>query len=107
VAARKRWIAGQLEPHGTVHVDAGAAKALASGKSLLPAGVTRVEGTFDRGDAVIIRGPGGAELGRGLIAYAHDDAAKIAGKQSRDVEALLGHAGRTELIHRDDMALGR
>jgi glutamate 5-kinase len=107
VTARKRWIAGQLVPAGTVHVDAGAEKALASGKSLLPAGVTRVEGAFERGDAVLIRGAGGREIGRGLIAYDHTDAAQIAGKKSGAVEAILGHAGRTELIHRDDMVLGR
>jgi glutamate 5-kinase len=107
VTARKRWIAGQLEPHGIVEVDAGAEKALLSGKSLLPAGVTKIDGTFDRGDAVIIRGPMGRELGRGLSAYAHTEAALIIGKKSADVEALLGHTGRTELIHRDDMALSK
>jgi glutamate 5-kinase len=101
VTARKRWIAGQLEPLGHVHIDAGAEKALQSGKSLLPAGVTRIDGTFDRGDAVIIRG----ELGRGLSAYSSEDAARIAGKKSVDIEAILGHSGRTELVHRDDMAL--
>ena len=105
VAARKRWIAGQLEPSGNVHIDAGAEKALLSGKSLLPAGVKRIEGTFDRGDAVVIRGPTGRELGRGLTAYSSDDAAKIAGKKSADIEAILGHSGRSELVHRDDMAL--
>ena len=69
VTARKKWIAGSLEPRGTVHVDAGAAGALAAGKSLLPAGIARVEGSFARGDCVIIRGADGAELGRGLVAY--------------------------------------
>jgi glutamate 5-kinase len=105
VAARKRWLAGQLEPRGSVEIDAGAEKALLSGKSLLPAGVKRVEGQFDRGDAVIIRGSTGRELGRGLIAYSKSDADQIIGKKSGDVEAVLGHPGRTELIHRDDMAL--
>ncbi len=105
VTARKRWIAGQLEPAGSVTIDAGAEKALLSGKSLLPAGVTKIDGTFDRGDAVVIRGAKGGELGRGLIAYSSADAALIAGKKSADVEAILGHAGRTELVHRDDMAL--
>ena len=107
VAARKRWIAGQLEPAGQVIIDAGAEKALLSGKSLLPAGVRRIEGTFDRGDAVIIRSLDGHELGRGLIAYARADAELIIGKKSSEIEALLGHAGRAELIHRDDMALAR
>ena len=107
VAARKRWIAGQLEPAGQVTIDAGAEKALLSGKSLLPAGVRRLEGTFDRGDAVIIRSADGRELGRGLIAYARADAELIIGKKSSEIEKILGHAGRAELIHRDDMALAR
>jgi glutamate 5-kinase len=105
VAARKRWIAGNLEPKGAVEIDAGAEKALASGKSLLPAGVVRLEGQFDRGDAVIIRGAGGRELGRGLIAYSRADAERIIGKKSSEIAAILGHSGRAELVHRDDMAL--
>lgn len=107
VAARKRWISGQLEPAGVVVIDAGAEKALAAGKSLLPAGVMRVEGGFDRGDAVIIRGADGRELGRGLVAYARADAERIAGRKSGEIARILGHAGRAELIHRDDMALAR
>jgi glutamate 5-kinase len=73
----------------------------------LPAGVTRVDGVFDRGDAVIIRSPDGRELGRGLIAYPKAEADKIAGKRSADIEALIGYNGGDELIHRDDMALSR
>jgi glutamate 5-kinase len=107
VAARKRWIAGNLESKGSIVVDAGAEKALASGKSLLPAGVRRVEGTFDRGDAVIIRAADGRELGRGLIAYSNADAALIIGKKSGEIARILGYDGRAELIHRDDMALSR
>jgi len=107
VTARKRWIAGQLEPKGSVEIDAGAEKALLSGRSLLPAGVTRVEGAFERGDAVVIRAADGRELGRGLIAYARDDAARIIGRKSGDIAAILGHAGRSELVHRDDMVLSR
>jgi glutamate 5-kinase len=107
VTARKRWIAGQLEPKGSVAIDAGAERALLSGKSLLPAGVKRVEGAFERGDAVIIRAADGRELGRGLIAYARADAARIIGKRSGEIAAILGHAGRTELVHRDDMVLSR
>ena len=105
VAARKRWIAGNLEPRGAVEIDAGAEKALGSGKSLLPAGVRRLDGEFDRGDAVVIRGPGGRELGRGLVAYSRADAERIIGKRSSEIAAILGHEGRAELIHRDDMAL--
>ena len=77
VTSRKKWIAGSLEPKGTLTIDAGAAAALRRGKSLLPAGVIRVDGAFGRGDAVLIRGPDGAELGRGLVAYDAEDAAKI------------------------------
>jgi len=105
VTAKKRWIAGQLEPAGSIEIDAGAEKALLSGKSLLPAGVRRVEGAFERGDAVVIRAADGRELGRGLVAYGHAEAARIAGRKSSEIEETLGHAGRAELIHRDDMAL--
>lgn len=103
--ARKAWIAGALEPRGAIHVDAGAVKALKAGASLLPVGVAKVEGDFARGDAVTIRGPDGALLGRGLIAYDAEEAARILGRASRDIEGLLGYAGRAEMIHRDDMAL--
>jgi glutamate 5-kinase len=107
VTARKRWIAGQLEPKGAIEIDEGAEKALLSGKSLLPAGVRKVQGAFERGDAVVIRSADGRELGRGLIAYAREDAARIIGKRSSEVAAILGHAGRTELVHRDDMVLSK
>ena len=107
VTAKKRWIAGQLESKGQLHIDVGAERALAAGKSLLPAGVTRVEGTFDRGDAVIIRAHDGREIGRGLIAYGKADAERIAGKRSGEIEGILGFSGRDFLIHRDDMALSR
>jgi glutamate 5-kinase len=105
VTARKRWIAGNLEPRGVIEIDAGAEKALASGKSLLPAGVRRVDGEFDRGDAVTIRNATGREIGRGLAAYGSADAARILGKKSSEIAEILGHSGRAELIHRDDMAL--
>jgi glutamate 5-kinase len=105
VTARKKWIAGSLEPRGVVHLDAGAARALFSGKSLLPAGVTRIEGHFDRGDCVILRDASGAEIGRGLIAYDAAQAGQILGRNSRDIEEILGEPGQAEMIHRDDMAL--
>ncbi len=105
VMARKRWIAGSLEPHGVVVVDEGAKTALAAGRSLLPAGVRSVSGAFDRGDAVIIRDLNGVELGRGLIAYASAEAARIIGRKTDEIEAILGYKGRAELIHRDDMVL--
>ena len=104
--ARKAWIGGSLELKGSITVDAGAARALASGKSLLPAGVTRIEGAFARGDCVAIRDERGAELGRGLIAYDALHAERIRGRNSRDIAHILGTPGRAEMIHRDDMALG-
>jgi glutamate 5-kinase len=105
ITARKKWIAGSLEPRGLLHVDLGAAKAIAGGASLLPAGVKRIEGNFARGDCVIIRDEHGAEIGRGLVAYDAGDAVQIAGRNSRDIESLLGMPGRAEIIHRDDMVL--
>jgi glutamate 5-kinase len=107
VTARKKWIAGSLEPRGTIVVDAGAVAALRRGKSLLPAGVVRVDGPFARGDAVIIRDAEGGEVGRGLVAYDADDAARLCGKASGEIAKILGFAGRTEMIHRDDLVLGR
>jgi len=106
VAARKAWIAGTLEPKGVLTIDAGAVAALRRGKSLLPAGVIRVDGQFGRGDAVVIRGPDGAEVGRGLIAYDAEDAAKIIRRPSSDIALILGIEGRSEMVHRDDMVLG-
>jgi glutamate 5-kinase len=105
VTARKKWIAGALEPKGTLAIDAGAAAALRRGKSLLPAGVVGIEGSFARGDAVIIRGPGGAEVGRGLVAYDLEDAVKIRGCSSADIPGILGFSGRAEMVHRDDLVV--
>src|SRR4051794_11744988 len=106
VTARKRWIAGSLEPRGTLTIDAGAVSALRAGKSLLPAGVVRVDGQFARGDAVVVRGPDTHEIGRGLVAYDAEDAEKIKGRSSPDVMAILGISGRAEMIHRDDLVVG-
>ena len=103
--ARKRWIAGSLKAAGILTVDAGAARALAAGGSLLPAGVRAVSGGFRRGDAVLVVGPDGARLGQGLCAYDSGDAALIAGQRSEKIEAILGWRGRDELIHRDDLVL--
>ncbi len=107
VTARKKWIAGSLEPKGTLVIDAGAVAALRRGNSLLPVGVVRIEGDFARGDAVIIRGPDGAEIGRGLCAYDAEDAQKIRGRASADIDAILGFPGRAEMVHRDDLVVGR
>jgi glutamate 5-kinase len=107
VTARKKWIAGSLEPKGMLTIDAGAVTALRRGNSLLPVGVMRIEGDFARGDAVIIRGPDGVEIARGLCAYDAEDAHKIRGRSSSDIDAILGFSGRAEMVHRDDLVLGR
>lgn len=104
--ARKRWIGGSLKPVGSVVIDAGAAKALADGRSLLPAGVTAVEGSFRRGDPIAVKDGDGRVLARGLSAYDSDDADRIRGHKSREIEAILGYRGRDEMIHRDDLVLG-
>jgi len=102
--ARKRWIAA-MKSKGAVVVDAGAARALAQGKSLLPAGVTAIEGSFGRGEPVSITGPEGQRLATGLIRYTAEEARLIAGRQSAEIAGILGYPGRAALIHRDDMAL--
>lgn len=104
-AARKRWIAGTLNPAGSITIDAGAARALALGKSLLPAGVVAIEGEFGKGAAITVRCADGRELGRGLSAYSSADARRIIGKKTGEIEVCLGYRGRDEVIHRDDLAL--
>src|SRR3954471_13149195 len=106
VTARKKWIAGSLETKGVLTIDAGAVAALRGGKSLLPAGVIRVDGQFARGDAVLVRGPDTHEIGRGLVAYDADDADRIKGRSSPDAMNILGITGRAEMIHRDDLVIG-
>ena len=107
VTARKKWIAGALEPKGILTIDAGAVAALRRGKSLLPAGVVSIDGSFARGDAVIIRAPNGAEVGRGLIAYDIEDALNIRGRSSTDIASIFGFSGRAEMVHRDDLVVSR
>ena len=106
-AARKQWIAGTLRPAGAISVDEGAVRALMQGKSLLPAGVTRAVGRFDRGDTVSIVGPDGVEVARGICAYSDSDAARIIGRKSAEIEMVLGFRGRDEIVHRDDLVLLR
>lgn len=103
-SARKHWISS-MKPRGEIRVDAGAARALCAGRSLLPAGVTDVTGAFGRGDPVDILGPDGTRIGAGLTRYTAEEARALSGKQSEEIEALLGYPGRASLIHRDDMAL--
>jgi glutamate 5-kinase len=102
-AAYKQWIGGALAPQGTLVVDDGAATALKSGKSLLPAGVVLVEGRFDKGDAVCIRSRDGQDLARGLAAYGSREADAIKGLRSDAVEATLGYRGPPAIVHRNDL----
>lgn len=104
-AARKQWLAGALEVRGEIGIDAGAASALGSGKSLLPVGVVSVSGDFRRGDVVSISGPDGRELGRGLAEYSRDEATLIRGCQSEQIEEQLGYRGRSVMVHRDELVL--
>jgi glutamate 5-kinase len=104
-SARKAWIAGAVNPAGAVVVDDGAARALRQGRSLLPAGVVAIEGSFERGDCIVVRTRAGSEAGRGLSAYASADIGRIAGHKSGEIAAILGYRGRDEIIHRDDLVL--
>jgi glutamate 5-kinase len=104
-SARKAWIAGAVNPAGAVVVDDGAARALRQGKSLLPAGVVAIEGSFERGDCIVVRTRAGSETGRGLSAYASADIRRVAGHKSGEIAAILGYRGRDEIIHRDDLVL--
>jgi len=105
IATRKQWIAGTLKPAGAIAVDDGAVRALLQGKSLLPAGVTRAVGRFERGDTVSIIGRDGMEVARGICAYSDSDTARIIGRQSAEIEKTLGYRGRDEIVHRDDLVL--
>lgn len=105
LSARKKWIKGSLKTSGALTVDDGAARALSSGKSLLPAGVTDIAGEFRRGDVVDVKDRSGRILARGLVAYAADDARRIAGRRSAEIERLLGFRGRDEMVHRDDLVV--
>ncbi len=103
--SRKRWIMGTLAVSGTVQVDAGAAGALKNGRSLLPVGVTRIAGEFQRGDTIAVIGPDGTEIARGLSGLDSDDARLVMGKKSDMVVELLGAGNRSELVHRDNLVL--
>ncbi len=103
--ARKKWILAHVKPKGVVHLDDGACKALLSGKSLLPAGIKKVDGEFDRADAVSICDPSGKNLGIGISAYDYESTLKIMGRKSSDIAEILGYSRGDEFIHRDDLVL--
>ena len=105
LSARKKWIKGSLKTAGALTVDDGAVRALSAGKSLLPAGVTTIEGEFKRGEVVDVKDRAGRVLARGLVAYAAEDARRIAGRKSAEIEHLLGFRGRDEIVHRDDLVV--
>jgi glutamate 5-kinase len=103
--ARKKWIIGSLNYNGTIYIDNGAAKALSNGKSLLAAGITKINGNFKKGENVIILDQKNNQLARGLSSFSSEEIAKIKGKQSREIETILGYPSKTEVIHKDDMVL--
>ena len=103
--ARKEWIAASLGAMGSLAIDAGALAALKRGSSLLPAGVTAVEGSFERGDPILVRAPDGAVVAKGLSAYDAEDARRIAGRRTEEIAAILGYRGRDVMLHRDDLVL--
>ncbi len=103
--ARKLWISGSLKPRGTFTLDDGAVKALQSGKSLLPAGVSAIDGSFERGDAVLLVDEEGTELASGLSAYGDKEASQIIGRQTKEISKILGYEGRSVLVHRDDLVM--
>ena len=106
LVARKQWIAGQLKPKGRVWLDDGASKVIrTAGRSLLPVGVTRVEGDFDRGEVISCLSPDSMEVARGLSNYASQEARKLAGHPSEQIESLLGYQDEPELIHRDNLVI--
>ena len=105
VKARKSWIAGALDPKGAISVDQGAQTALRQGKSLLPAGITKIDGQFERGDLVVIRTETGPDLGHGLAGYSSAEADMLKGHNSKDFAKILGYECRAELIHADDLVL--
>ena len=103
--ARKQWIFGSMNPAGSVSVDAGACTALAKGRSLLPAGITAIDGGFEAGDCILVKGPDGKVLGRGLAAYSAEEAECIRGHKTNEIEAILGYRNHDEMIHRDDLVM--
>ncbi len=104
-AARKQWLAGVLEVRGELQLDDGAVKALRDGNSLLPVGVVAVSGNFRRGDVVSLKNVSGIDIGRGLAEYSEEEATRLAGLQSDQIEEALGYRGRAVMVHRDELVL--
>mgnify|MGYP001275426980 FL=1 len=103
--AKKKWIIGSLNSNGTIKIDDGAAKALLNGKSLLAAGINKINGSFEKGENVLILDQNNNQLARGLSSFSSEEIDKIKGKQSKEIEKILGYLSKTEIIHKDDMVL--
>ena len=103
--AKKKWIIGSLNSNGTIKIDDGAVKALRNGKSLLAAGITRIDGFFKKGENILILDQNNVQLARGLSSFSSEEINKIKGKQSKEIEKILGYFSKTEIIHKDDMVL--
>ena len=103
--AKKKWIIGSLSSNGAIKIDDGASKALRNGKSLLAAGITRVDGVFKKGENVLVLDQNNSQLARGLSSFSSEEINKIKGKQSKEIEKILGYLSKTEIIHKDDMVL--
>ena len=102
---KKKWIIGSLSSNGSIKIDAGASKALLNGKSLLAAGVASLDGSFKKGENVLILDQNNNHLARGLSSFSSEEINKIKGKQSKEIEKILGYLSKTEIIHKDDMVL--
>ena len=103
LAARKKWIVSSLSSHGTIIIDKGAANALRHGKSLLAAGIKKVSGEFEKGENVLIADEDNNKLARGLASFSSNEIVKIKGRQSGEIEKILGYASKSEVVHKDDM----
>ena len=103
LAARKKWIVSSLNSTGKIFIDQGAAKALNAGKSLLAAGITKVEGNFKKGENILILDENSKSLARGLSSFSSEEIYKIKGKQSKEIENILGYLSKSEIVHKDDM----
>ena len=103
MAARKKWIVSSLSSHGTIFIDKGAANALKNGKSLLAAGIKTISGKFDKGENILIADEDNNKLARGLASFSSSEIGKIKGRQSNEIERILGYASKTEVVHKDDM----
>ena len=103
LAARKKWIVSSLSSHGTIFIDKGAANALKNGKSLLAAGIKSISGKFDKGENILISDLDNNKLARGLASFSSNEIGKIKGRQSNEIEKILGYSSKTEVVHKDDM----